>query len=306
MIDFKRIIGNQGELVEHMELKHFTTWKVGGVARYIFFPFNENILEEIMSIVAQENIPYRVIGRGSNMLISDAPFDGMIIILTKLEDKILQSTANRFVASAGFGMQQFSRYLAKENYKGHEFFSGIPGSIGGGIVMNAGTPKGEFKDVLVQAKVISPEGEIKWVGNDELEFSYRSSLLKKERGFIVLAGDFFFEKEREHEVGTAMEQVKQDKLTRREKQPIDKPNGGSVFKNPKEGFAGAYVEKLNLKGYQIGGAMISPKHANFIVNTGDATAQDIYELIRYIQKKVYNEFNIALETEVELFNFDTK
>ena len=220
-----------------------------------------------------------------------------------MNNKIEQQSTNRFIVGAGFGMQQLSRYLAKNFYKGHEFFSGIPGSIGGGIVMNAGTPDGEMEDVLVRAQVITPEGDLIWMGPEELMFKYRSSFIKHHPDYTIVAGDFYFELEDESERGNSMQVVKDHKTARRLKQPLSSPSCGSVFQNPAVGYSGQYIEAAGLKGYEIGGAQVSLMHANFIINTGTATAQNLHDLIRHIQETILEKDGVALETEVELFNF---
>lgn len=301
MNDFIHIFSEEGQIEESATLSSYTTWRVGGIAAIIFSPFTVEALQRAIQYAITHGVEYKIFGKGSNILASDKPYNGLIISLGKIKDKIERQSETRFTIGAGMGLPQVSRYLAKNGYTGHEFFSGIPGSIGGAIVMNAGTPKGEIKDVLVQAVILNEHGEIERWSNKDLAYQYRHSVLKKRPNAVVVAGDFYFTKETV--AGSSLEKIKTEKTARLLKQPLNYPNCGSVFQNPTGNFAGNLIESAGIKGYQVGGAMVSTMHANFILNTGEATAQDIADVIAYVQQKVFETSGIQLKTEVEYFNW---
>ena len=301
MEDFKKNFATKGKLLAQESLAKYTSWKVGGKAKYMFFPTDSTTLKEAIEYLSLHEIPWKILGNGSNILISDKYFDGVVIILTKLVS-IERQSQHRFIIEAGVSLPRLCRQLAKIGLTGHEFLSGIPGTIGGAVVMNAGTPAGEMKDILISAQVLDTEtGIIRIFSNAELEFSYRHSILKQQNKYVILSVDCFFAEEQE--AGASMQIIKMNKKKRENAQPLNFPSCGSVFRNPENNFAGKLIEQVGLKGYSIGAALVSPKHANFIVNTGDATATEIRALIELIQTKVEAETNIYLSTEVEFFNF---
>ncbi|MGL5043159.1 MAG: UDP-N-acetylmuramate dehydrogenase [Culicoidibacterales bacterium] len=293
---FITMFEKRGLLQIDRPLAKYTTWRVGGNADIIFSPCDEGALVDCIGYLMSAKIPYKVIGKGSNLLVADAGFRGVIILLDKLKPFIMQVSLTRFEISAGMGLQQVSRYLALNGYTGHEYFSGIPGTIGGAIVMNAGTPSGEISDALIQCRVLTEKGEIVNLSHKQLSFEYRNSIIKNSNT-IIITGDFYFEKEQV--VGESLELIKKQKQIRQSKQPLNQPSCGSVFQNPEGHFAGNIIESIGLKGYKIGGAQVSPMHANFIVNTGEATGADIYNLIEYVKLAVLQETNCSLKTEVE-------
>lgn len=289
-----------GTFFRNKSIASYTSWKVGGVADVIIFPETIEKLKKLLQFITNENIAYKVIGRGSNLLVSDERFQGIIICLTKLEPQFIQVTENRFSLGAGASMQKISRMLAKKGYTNHEFMSGIPGTIGGAVYMNAGTNVGEIKDVLIQADVLLFNGTIQKMSNVELEFTYRSSILKKKSLGIVLAVDAFFPRD---EKGDSLKKITEMQMKREQAQPLNYPSCGSVFKNPEGLYAGELIESLGLKGYTLGGAQVSEVHANFIVNKDKAQAADIKKLIELVKEKIWNAYRIELQTEVEYFNW---
>jgi UDP-N-acetylmuramate dehydrogenase len=294
---FAEAFATRGKVLTAEKFAKYTSLGVGGSIRLVFFPSTNEALIDAFQFIKRENITYKIVGKGSNLLPDDETFEGIVLNLTKIEPKLEQHSETRFTIHAGYPLQPLSRLLAKEGFTGHEFLSGIPGTIGGAIYMNAGTPEGEIKDVLIQATIVDGGGNVRNVSQADLQFGYRSSALQKSDDVLILAGDFYFEKERV--AGSSLEYIKQARTVRKEKQPIELPTCGSVFRNPPGGYAGALIETAGLKGFQIGGAQVSSKHANFIVNRGGASAADVRALILHIQATIKEETGIELLPEVE-------
>lgn len=299
--DFITMFQEQGKMLEHTSFAAHTYWRVGGAIRVMFFPDTMDAAMHAFSYLRKQEIPYKIIGKGSNLLASDQTFAGVVLNLTKIKANFEQTSETRFTIGAGYALQPLCRMLAKMGYTGHEFLSGVPGTIGGAITMNAGTPEGEVKDILVSATIVDATGAIKQLSNQELAFAYRTSLLKKQQDMLIVSGDFYFEKEQE--AGFSLEKIQTAKDVRKTKQPLEYPNCGSVFRNPDGNYAGALIEAVGLKGYRLGDAQVSEKHANFIVNLGQATATDIHSIIMKIKETVLAEKGVTLETEVEYFNW---
>jgi len=294
---FKKLFDEQGTLIEHDSFARYTSWRVGGKIALTFLPTTMETAIAAFQYICQHKLPYKIIGKGSNILPKDKTFAGIVLNLTKIKDNFEQLSETRFMIGAGYALQPLCRLLAKKGYTGHEFLSGIPGTIGGAIVMNAGTPQGEIKDILVQATVVDATGTIRKLSNADLAFAYRTSKLKQTPEFLIVSGDFYFEKE--DVAGASLEEIQTARAIRKEKQPLEYPSCGSVFRNPEGAYAGALIEAVGLKGFRIGDAQISEKHANFIINLGNATATDIRTLIEKVQTTVWQEKGIQLVTEVE-------
>lgn len=289
---------------ENVPMRKHLSFRAGGNAR--FFAEIESIesLQQAQKFANDKGIPVFILGKGTNVLIADSGYNGLIIKLggnfkplhfEKKEDKLIVQAG----ASAILGT--LARKTAKEGFKGLHLLAGIPGTIGGGIYMNAGAYGGEISDSLVQVKTIDSKGNLKTYLKEECNFAYRSSIFQENKEWI-LEGTFELSPAPaeilENEINEAMK-------SRREKQPLDKPNAGSAFKRPKEGFPGALIEKAGLKGYKIGDAQVSEKHANFIVNLGNASAADIANLFSYVEQKVFENSQVKLKREVIfLGNFD--
>ncbi|GBU10602.1 UDP-N-acetylenolpyruvoylglucosamine reductase 1 [Erysipelotrichaceae bacterium] len=297
MLEFVNIFSEKGLLKRNEILAKYTAWKVGGPADILFMPFTIEGLQEAIIFVNAHAIPFKIIGKGSNILVSDAGFRGIIILLNELNLEIIEQSVTRFLIPAGNSLKQISRMLAQKGNTAHEFLSGIPGTIGGAIVMNAGTPAGEIKDALIQVTVMDSMGEMSKMSKSMIEYEYRHSIFHTRKDLIVLEGDFHFPKEEIK--GSSLAKIKVDSKLRKIRQPLNYPNSGSVFRNPENGHAGAMIEQLGLKGLRIGGAKVSKLHANFIINTGDANAEDILILIQTIQNRVFEAYGVSLNTEVE-------
>lgn len=274
--------------------KH-TSFRAGGKARAFALPKNEENILALLDICRKHQIPYFIIGNGSNLLVSDEGFDGLIISLHAIVYQ-KQISAYRIEAGAGILLSDLAKYAYELGLSGLEFASGIPGSLGGAVYMNAGAYDGQMKDILQEVKVIEESGEIVWIPAQELELSYRHSNIG-ERNRVVLAARITLYQRDKDEIAARMEELK---VLRESKQPLEFPSAGSTFKRPEGYFAGKLISDAGLSGKQIGGAQVSTKHNGFIINVGDASAGDIYALICYVQKEVYKQFGISLETEVRL------
>ncbi|GAB5409667.1 MAG: UDP-N-acetylmuramate dehydrogenase [Balneolaceae bacterium] len=278
-------------------LSDFTTWRIGGKARY----FLEPTLDELPSILQfcdSNSIKVYFLGRGSNTLISSSGLNGLVICTKKALKKI-EFKDGIITAEAGVPMPSLSKFAANLGWGGYEYLIGIPGNIGAGITINAGlTAKGrkEIKDVLIEVQLMDSRGRTWWESVDELGLGYRTSNIPK-RNLFVLRANFkstYISSKEEIKHKTALHLA-----DRRRKQPLSKPTAGSTFKQPEGGKpAGWYIEQTGLKGFRIGGALVSKKHANWIENCGDATSEDILNLIEHIKSSVYDKFNILLKEEV--------
>lgn len=283
-----------GEIQENIDIKDYTTFKVSCIVKYLVKPKDEESLLTLVKFLKQENIRYKVIGKGSNLIFVNPTFDGVILSLECFDKLKLEE--NKVIVGAGYSIMKLSLETAKLGFSGLEFASGIPGSVGGSLVNNAGAYGSDMASVVKSAKVLTPDFEIKIVTNEELKFCYRSSFLQYKNDFICLEVEFALEKGNDKEIMKTIQ-------TRREKrlvtQPLEYPSAGSVFRNPEGTNAWKLVDALGFKGMKIGGAEVSSKHANFIINTGNATGKEIQELIFKIKEAVKKEYNIDLVYEQE-------
>lgn len=286
------------EVKENVSFKNLTTYKTGGVCRYLVFPKDTNSLISLLKNLKNSNIKYKIFGNGSNILASDNLYDGVIIKLSKLDELEINKTCVK--VGAGYNLILLSSVCASNNLKGLEWASGIPGTVGGAVYMNAGAYLKSISDVLTEIKVLDENFNIKKMNVDELNYSYRKSNLMENK-YIVLEATFKLEKGDKEEILNIM---KDRKKRRMESQPLNYPSAGSVFRNPENDYAGRLVEECNLKGYSIGGAEISNIHANFVINKNNATSTDIKNLIELAKKSVYDKFNINLKVEQEFFNWE--
>lgn len=288
-----------GDVLINPLLSKYTTYKVGGNARVLVYPKDVDKLIELMEILNLNKIKYFVLGNGSNVLFSDNTYDGVIIKLDKFDDIEFQDNIVR--VGAGYSLVKLSQEAAKLGLAGLEFASGIPGTVGGATFMNAGAYNSDMKSVIKSVKVLTPDLKIITLTNSEMQFGYRDSFLQHNKGYICLE---VILKLWHGDKDILAEVIKDRKLKRKRTQPLEYPSAGSVFRNPDGMYAGKLIEDLGLKGYQVGGAKISEKHANFIINVGGATASDIREIIDVIRKKVLEEYNIKLRVEQRLVNWD--
>ena len=280
-------------LVEEPMSKH-TTFRIGGVADILVIPTIQT-LPQVIKLAKEAAIPVTVIGNGSNLLVSDKGIRGLTILLGKEAGKV-RLEGNIMEVEAGCLLSKMAAEAAGAGLSGLEFASGIPGSLGGAIVMNAGAYGGEMKDVVVNATVLTPEGEILTLSKEELELSYRHSCIP-EKGYVVLGATLTLEPKEEALIRAEMADYRDRRI---DKQPLEYPSAGSTFKRPEGYFAGKLIEDAGLKGYTVGGAQVSKKHAGFVIHIGGATAQDMLQLIADVQEKVYQEYQVRLEPEVKM------
>ena len=280
---------------ENEPMSEHTSFKAGGRADLFAEPQNTDQLRDLMQLLNEESIQYMVLGNGSNVLVRDGGYRGVIVRLGEAFNYIKRE-GNSLICGSGTLMSAAARFAASEGLSGLEFASGIPGSIGGAVFMNAGAYDGEISHVIESADVINEDGKVVTLTKDELDFGYRSSLVMK-KGYVVLSATFALKK---GTVKTIKELI--DDLTnkRESKQPLEYPSAGSTFKRPTGYFAGKLIQDAGLKGYSIGGAAVSEKHSGFVINKGNATAKDITDLIKYIQDEVKRQFGVDLHPEVRI------
>ena len=284
---------------EQEPLSEHTTFRIGGPAAFYLAPESEDEVREALAFAGEKGLPYYLIGRGSNLLCSDEGYDGVIIEIGKGMEQISIEWASEgaiVTAQAGVSLSSLAARLAKEGLTGFEFAGGIPGTLGGAIAMNAGAYGGEIKDCILSARVLTEQGEIRTLDKAELELGYRTSVIQRESA-IVLSGTFSFQPGDTEKIQETMRELNQ---RRRDKQPLEYPSAGSTFKRPEGHFAGKLIEDAGLRGYRVGDAQVSEKHCGFVVNRGRATAADVYRLIRDVQKRVWDEFQVKLEPEVRM------
>lgn len=279
-------------------MKKHTTFKIGGPAD-IFVKVNDTEeLKFVLNLAKNENLPINIIGNGSNVLIKDKGIRGIVLKLNF--NKIIKEDEDTLNIGAGVLLSKLARFAMEEELTGIEFASGIPGSFGGAIYMNSGAYGNEIADKIISTTYIDENLEIKTITKEEQEFSYRKSIFQK-NNWIILSGKIKLEKGNKEEIKRKIEEYSK---TRKEKQPLNMPNAGSIFKRG-EGFITAkLIDECGLKGYQIGDAQISTLHAGFIVNKGNATAKDILKLIEYTQEKVKEKFNVNIEPEIRILGED--
>ena len=287
------IIGKDSILVEEPMSRH-TTFRVGGPADFFVTPKAKEEVRDVIRICKEAGMPYYIIGNGSNLLVSDAGYRGVIVQIYKEMNEV-KVEGDLVKAQAGALLSGIAAKALAAELTGFEFASGIPGTIGGACVMNAGAYGGEMKDVLESVTVLTGEGKIIELGRNELELGYRTSVIAK-KGYIVLGAVLKLERGDGEKIKTYMDELKEKRVT---KQPLEYPSAGSTFKRPEGYFAGKLIEDAGLRGFQVGGAQVSEKHCGFVINRDHATAADIMELMRQVQIRVKENSGVDLEPEVK-------
>ena len=288
------IVGSDNIKIDE-PMKRHTSFKVGGSADILVTPVSIFQLSEILKLCKRENVPILVMGNGTNLIVSDKGIRGAVIkIYDNLNGCSVENDTIR--AYGGILLSKLSNVALENNLTVLEFASGIPGTLGGAVAMNAGAYGGEMRNVVFETEYMDKDGELKVLRNEEHEFGYRTSFIQKQSG-IVIRSVLKLRKGNKDEIKALMRDLTK---RRQEKQPLDMPSAGSVFKRPEGHFAGKLIEDCGLRGYQIGGAQVSNKHCGFIVNTGNATARDIISLIRHVQATVKMKFGIDMQTEVKI------
>ena len=275
-------------------MKKHITFRVGGPAACFLTPSTKEQIREILHICQEEKTPYFILGNGSNLLVSDQGFDGVVLQVYKNMNQVTVEGEHLRV-QAGALLSATARKALEAGLTGMEFAAGIPGTMGGAVVMNAGAYGGEMKDILESVTVLTPEGEQKELKNEELQLGYRTSVVK-EKGYIVLEAVLSLKKGDPEAIKSRMDELKDQRVT---KQPLEYPSAGSTFKRPEGYFAGKLIQDAGLRGYQVGGAQVSEKHCGFVINKENATAKDVVDLIHDVQRIVYEKFQVQLETEVK-------
>lgn len=287
------ILDKENVQVEEPMHRH-TTFRVGGPADYFLTPACEEQLRETILLLQREKVPFYLIGNGSNLLVGDRGYRGAIIQICKNMNRI-RTEGTHIYAQAGALLSKIAAEALKQGLRGFEFASGIPGALGGAVMMNAGAYGGEMKQVLVKANVMKESGEIYEIPVEQMELGYRSSVFSR-NGEIVLGAEIHLEKGEKEQIQSRMEELKEQ---RTKKQPLEYPSAGSTFKRPEGYFAGKLIQDAGLQGFQVGGAQVSEKHCGFVINKEQATAREILSLIEQVADKVEGEFGVRLEPEVK-------
>ena len=293
---YRQLCGIVGEenVRMHEPMKKHTTFRIGGEAEYFVQPHTKEELKETVEFLRDGGIPWHVIGNGSNLLVSDRGVRGAVIQLFKnFSDVSVEGSTIR--AQAGAINSLVARRALDASLAGFEFAAGIPGTIGGAVVMNAGAYGGEMKDILIQAEVLDESGQFRILKNEELELGYRTSIAAR-RGYIVVEAVLSLKHGVREQIAARMEELKEKRIA---KQPLEYPSAGSTFKRPQGYFAGKLIMDAGLAGYAVGGAQVSEKHCGFVINRGGATAADVDALMREVQRRVYEKFQVELEPEVK-------
>ena len=277
---------------EDVSLKNYNTYRINTICKFLVFPKTIDELRQIIKHIKENNLKYYMLGNGSNIILSMEYYDGIMIKLDHLNSVVYKD--NLVTAGAGYSLIKLSLDTIEKGLTGMEFSAGIPGAVGASVAMNAGAYNSDISEILKEATVLTPDNEVKVMKNSELEYAYRNSFLKRNKKYIVLDATFELQKGNIEEMKKLVEDRKQKRIST---QPLDLPNAGSVFRNPEGMHAGALIEQANLKGYNINGAEVSTKHANFIINKGNASGEDIIKLIENIQKEIKEKNNVDLKLE---------
>lgn len=288
------VIGKENIRLEEPMAKH-TTFQIGGPAQVFVTPKTVKEIQQIVRICNAKEVPFFVLGNGSNLLVSDQGMDGVVIQLYR-NFSDFQIEGNIVTAQAGTMLASIGNATREAALTGFEFASGIPGTLGGAVMMNAGAYGGEMKDIIKTVQLMDLEGNVLEKTCDEMDFGYRHSIVE-DKHFIVLGAVLELTEGDKEAISLRMKELSE---ARREKQPLEFPSAGSTFKRPEGHFAGKLIMDANLRGYRVGGAQISEKHCGFVVNRGGATAEDVLDLIRDVQDKVYETFQVKLEPEIKL------
>lgn len=286
---------NFGQILFHEPMKNHTSFKIGGPADLMIIPTTEKDIVESVKFCRDNNIKYFIMGNGTNLLVSDSGIRGVVIKIGNGFNRI-DVYDDKIFCQSGALLSLVGKQGLKESLTGFEFASGIPGTIGGAITMNAGAYGGEMKDIVTKVRVLDKNNNVIEFNNEDMDFRYRGSKVIDE-GLIVLAAEFQLEKEK---YSIIKEKMKELTYKRTSKQPLELPSGGSTFKRPVGHFAGKLIDDAGLRGLRYGDAQVSEKHCGFIVNRGEATFEDVFTLIKTVQKIVNDKFNIMLEPELKI------
>lgn len=294
----KEVLEQYGDVFENVELKKITSYKIGKIAKYVVMPANIECLVDLIEELKETKMPYLVFGSGSNIIIPDKDYEGVIIKLDNLNKLVIKG--NKVVVGSGYYLPKLVKTTVNEGLKGLEWALGIPSSVGGAVVGNAGAYLSCIYDFIETVTYLNDKKQIVTLKKEDIKYSYRHSMFKDNKDYIVLECKLELSKGN-YDASMA---IIDDRMKRRlESQPLEYPSAGSVFRNPEGNYAGKLIEDLGLKGHIIGGAQISEKHANFIINIGNATGEDIIELINLIKEKVKEVYDVDLILEQEIIKW---
>lgn len=291
-------INGTEQVLRDEPMSRHTTFRIGGPAALFCIPRSVPALAATVKACIEADIPYYILGNGSNVLVSDAGYQGVVIQLFRNMDGI-RIRGTEMEVEAGALLVKIAHTAAKESLTGLEFASGIPGTLGGGLTMNAGAYGGEMKNVVKEAVVMKPDGELLRLTKEELELGYRTSVIAR-KGYLVISALLELKEGEAEVIRARMQELKE---ARTSKQPLEYASAGSTFKRPEGYFAGKLIMDAGLRGFTVGGAQVSEKHCGFVINRGGATAQNVMDLVRQVQNEVKKQFGVDLELEVKLLGF---
>lgn len=289
----KGILGEDRVLLAEPMKKH-TSFRIGGPADYFIMPKSNEEVAEAIAVCREEQMPYSIVGNGSNLLVSDAGYRGVVIQIFREMSKV-QAEGTHIRAQAGASLAKIAGAALEAGLAGFEFAAGIPGTLGGACVMNAGAYGGEMKDVLVNVTVLQGSGKVVKLEKAELELGYRTSIIAR-KGYIVLEAELELRNGSPDEIRGLMNELKEKRVS---KQPLEYPSAGSTFKRPEGYFAGKLIQDAGLRGFRVGDAMVSEKHCGFVINAGEATAAEVDLLMKQVSERVREQFGVTLEPEVK-------
>ena len=282
---------NNLKVIENQPLSHYTSFEVGGPSDIFLIPNHIKAAQKSFELINQAELPYLILGAGSNLVVSDQGFRGATIYTENLNQVQIYDTT--ITAQVGISLTDLAEKAAEAGLTGLEFASGIPGSLGGALYMNAGAYGGEMKDVVSEITVINPQGQKETLDRSEINLGYRQSILQ-EQPYLAVQAKIELDRGVKEKIKSKIEELANKRWA---KQPMEMPSAGSMFKRPENHYASALIDEAGLKGTRVGDAQVSTKHAGFVVNLGSATAQDIKKLVQVVQEKIYQEYEVKLETE---------
>ncbi len=290
-----------GTVEEHATLKNLNTYHIGGTARYLVSPNSIQDLINILKLLKSNNTKYFILGNGSNIVLNDREYDGVVIRLNNLNGFKIEADKQMAYAEAGVMLPTLAKESVEHSLTGLEFAAGIPGTIGGAIYGNAGAYNSCLMDYVTSVTVINEDLELETLENENITYGYRTTMFKEDKKYIIVAAKFFLKK---GDKESSLQLIEERRKRRVETQPLEYASAGSVFRNPEGDFAGRLIESSGLKGYKIGGAEVSEKHANFIINKGEATSTDVYKLINYVHDTVLEKTKVDLLIEQEFIDWE--
>ncbi len=288
-------------VLKEVSLEKYNTYHIGGKVKYLIEPNSINDLVDVIKLLDENKVDYFVLGNGSNVVLSSKYYDGAVIKLSNLNGIAIKPELNMAYAEAGAMMPSLVMDSVNKGLTGLEFAAGIPGTVGGSIYGNAGAYNACIMDYVQSVTVINENNEIKILEHEDISYGYRTSMFKEEKKYIIVGAKFFL---KAGDKKSSLEIIEDRRIRRAETQPLEYPSAGSVFRNPEDNFAGKLIEDIGLKGKRIGGAMVSDKHANFIINYDNATSKDIKDLIDLCHDSVLKEYNIDMKCEQEFVNWE--